>query len=181
MINILKADTQINHYLIKTAQNYNIKNREIAQATNITESLISNYMKNARTPSRKNREKLWNYLYSVWQAGIIKLPASNNWTTVYYLPVMDIKNPFETWRDSEYHGSEPEDFEKWIVDWEQKGTYKVIELYTSYDDFKREWYKDGMRYNIIYERVKENSIDTYAIQDFIEDYEIIQRMKDGLL
>ena len=38
-----------------------------------------------------------------------------------------------------------------------------------------------MRYNIIYERVKENSIDTYAIQDFIEDYEIIQRMKDGLL
>jgi len=181
MINIARADNKINHYLIKTIDNYNLKGKEIAQTTGITEALISNYINNTRKPSKKNREKLWEYLYNIWQSGVIKLPVSEYWSLPFYIPVMDIKNPFETWRDSCYHGSTPEEFEQWMKDWETNKEYQIVAQYQSYEDFKRYWHLDGIRYNAICERINEGSMFSYTPQDYIEDYNIIEQMEEGLI
>lgn len=181
MINILNAEKQINHYLSKTAKNYNLQNREIARRAQISEVSISKYINNNETPYSKTRKKLWNCLHEIWQAGIIRLPPNDFWNDVYYLPVADIKNPFETWFDCGYHGSEPEEFEKVMKEWEEKGIFEIINLYDSYNDYLKKRNLDGIRYNIIRERIRTKTIDNYSLVDFFEDQQIIEDMEAGLI
>lgn len=182
MINIAKADNQVIHYLKKTIENYNLKNKEISEATGITAALISNYVNNIRLPNKKNREKIWDYLHSIWQPGIVKLPENEHWTAPYYIPVEDVKNPFESWYDCGYHGNEPEDFEKWMTLWEENGEFKIVSLYENYKEFRAKRNLDGVRYNSIREAIVcDEDLKNYHPLEYYQDYQIIKGIREGYI
>ena len=160
MLNISQySEDLIIHYLIITVKNYNLKNINIAAATGLQPNVIGQYIKGERKPSKKNKELLWNYLKSIWQSGIICLPKlSNKWNKDYYLPVADLKNPFETWIDNGYHGVKEKEFEEWLSEWEKLGEYQIIKIYKSYNEFEKYKIFDQSSYNFTSELLSKYSV-----------------------
>jgi len=52
--------------------------------------------------------------------GIIRLPKNKHWLASFFIRVDDIKNPYASWIDDNWTGDTPENFAKWMKDWEKE-------------------------------------------------------------
>lgn len=97
MLFVEKNSSQHISILIKKfKENYNFTNQQLSQKLDTTETQISRWLNGQATPNKTRTQKIWNLFLQTWQPGILKISANSYWSCEYFVEVMDIKNPFET-------------------------------------------------------------------------------------
>lgn len=122
--------------LKKTKENYNLTNKTIAKKIGSTEAAVSRWLADKSKPNNKSCKKIIQLFHEVWEAGIVEFPPCSHWSGNYYMRVEDLRNPFDTWYDGDFTGEEPESFERFIQEWEEKGQFRIIKQYDNYKEFK---------------------------------------------
>lgn len=104
MLYIEKNSSQhIIHLIQKTKENYNLTNRDLSAALNTTETQISRWLNNQAAPNKTKVQKIWEFFEATWTPGILQLSKNSHWKCEYFVEVMDIKNPFETFVFDDYY------------------------------------------------------------------------------
>ena len=97
MLYIEKNSSQhIIHLIKKLKENYNLNNRQLAHELETGETQISRWLNGQAEPNKTKTQKIWDLFLRTWQPGILKLSPNSHWNCEYFVEVMDIKNPFET-------------------------------------------------------------------------------------
>lgn len=158
------------YLLNKFKKNYNFNNKKIAQQIGATEAAVSRWFAGKSKANSKSCEKIWSLFREIWIPGIIELPPNSYWSGNYYIRVDDIRNPFETWTDSNYTGYTPEEFESCMKEWKEKGQFKIVQTYNSYDEF------------LTYSRLKEQDLnDTREFLSNMSARRLLSLIKQGRL
>lgn len=122
------SSQHIVHLLNKTKQNYNLTNRDLSVILNTSETQISRWLNGQANPNKSKVQKIWDAFKKIWMPGILKLPANSHWLVEYFIEVMDIKNPFETFIFDEDFENEFDDFIKMIKECE-KLPWSIYRIY----------------------------------------------------
>lgn len=97
MLYIQKNSSQhIIHLIQKLKENYHLNNRQLAHELETGETQISRWLNGQAKPNKTKTQKIWDLFLRTWQPGILKLSPNSYWVCEYFVEVMDIKNPFET-------------------------------------------------------------------------------------
>lgn len=130
MLYIIKNSPEhIIHLIQKTKENYHLTNRNLARELGISETQFSRWINGQAAPNKTTVEKIWQLFLHIWQPGIIKLPINSHWNHEYFVEVMDIKNPFETFVFDEDFENGFEPFLKMIQECENL-SYEIYRTYT---------------------------------------------------
>lgn len=129
MLYIEKNSSQhIIHLIQKTKENYNLTNRDLSVALNTTETQISRWLNNQAKPNKTKTQKIWGFFEDTWTPGILQLSKNSHWKCEYFIEVMDIKNPFETFIFDEDYENDFDTFLDMIRECENL-PYKIYRIY----------------------------------------------------
>lgn len=107
-------------------QDYNFTSKEIAKELNTTEAAVSHWFNGDTLPHANKVEDIYTLFSKHCIPGIIRLPKNKHWLASIFIRVDDIKNPYASWIDDNWTGELPENFAKWIKDWEKEFPNPVI-------------------------------------------------------
>lgn len=137
-------------FLQSLKKNHKLTNRQIAKRLNATESAVSRWLNNKSIPTKESKDKIYKLLNEEWRPGIVRFSATKGvWGEPYYLRVMDVLAPYDTWIDIEWSGNDPEDFPQMIKKWEENcgKNYQIMLEYPDYETFCKKGRKDETIYN----------------------------------
>lgn len=104
MLYIEKNSSQhIIHLIKELKENYNLNNKQLSHQLETGETQISRWLNEQAKPNKTKTQKIWDLFLRTWQPGILKLPSNSHWSCEYFVEVMDIKNPFETFIFDNYY------------------------------------------------------------------------------
>ena len=171
-------------FLQSLKKNHKLTSRQIAKKLGTTEAAVSRWFTGKSTPTEKSKAKIKLLLKNEWRPGIVRFPTTEKvWLGPYYLRVMDVLAPYDTWIDVDWSGNEPEIQPSMIQKWEEScgDNYRVMKEYPDFETFFKEARKDESKYNCTQEHYSHRPEAAYEFcwpweiaWDLIEEFENAQ-------
>ena len=117
--------------LAQFKQDYNFTSKQIAEELQTTEVAISHWFNGDSLPRMNKVEDIYKLFNKYCIPGVVKIPKNKHWLAWFFVQVDDIKNPYESWCEDTMSGEDPQDFSKWIKDWQKE--FPNPEIYRQYE------------------------------------------------
>lgn len=136
--------------LFKTKQDYNLTNKEIAKALNISEMTVSNWFSGRTNKiNEQYKEAIEDYLNKIWRPALICIWNENETRKGYFFLVGNIHDPFYTWI---HYGLNNDEINFLNLKESQvaagEATIYIVKEYTSLDEASRIGRKEEWQYNL---------------------------------